>query len=241
MGNSFSPKFILTCEHATNRVPEQYAHLFNGADDILESHRGWDPGSIKIAHAINDVLLAPIFEFPFTRLLIEPNRSPHHPRLFSEFTRNLPEKEKNHLIDSFYKPYRQAVENSVKSLLSTFQTVIHLSIHTFTPNLNGSIRNMDIGLLYDPSHPREKSFCKSWKHSLLDQNSDIRVAMNRPYKGSSDGFTTTLRKKFGTTYLGIELEVNQTYFLQGNDIESEILNTIRKSILYVQFNESDFL
>ena len=41
---------------------------------------------------------------------------------------------------------------------------------------------------------------------------DLRIDMNEPYSGVSDGLTTTLRAEFPRSrYLGIEFEVNQRY------------------------------
>jgi hypothetical protein len=40
----------------------------------------------------------------------------------------------------------------------------------------------------------------------------MKVRFNYPYKGTSDGLTTTLRKKFGPQYVGIEIEINQKFF-----------------------------
>jgi predicted N-formylglutamate amidohydrolase len=57
-------KTIITCEHASNRLPEKWAHLFEGAQDVLETHRGWDPGAIQIARVDSDRLGAKLFVFP---------------------------------------------------------------------------------------------------------------------------------------------------------------------------------
>jgi hypothetical protein len=38
----------------------------------------------------------------------------------------------------------------------------------------------------------------------------FRIKRNTPYRGTSDGLATALRKKFGTRhYAGIEIEINQ--------------------------------
>ena len=227
-------KFIITCEHASNSIPEEFAYLFEGALEILNSHRGWDPGASKVAYAISKTLKAPLFEFIFSRLLIEPNRSAHHPRLFSEFSAKLTSAEKAFLLDNYYKPYRWSVEREIESILLENQSLIHLGIHSFTPKLNESKRSMDIGLLYDPSRPLEKNFCSNWKNVILDIDPKLRVRMNQPYKGTSDGFTTTLREKFGPSYAGIELEVNQAYFTGDKESESKIINTLTTSLLHVQ-------
>jgi predicted N-formylglutamate amidohydrolase len=224
MEQPFSHRFVITCEHASNRIPGAYKHLFSGAEEELESHRGWDPGALHIAHTIKDALLAPIFIFPFTRLLIEPNRSAHHPELFSEFTRRLHRNEKAYIIDEYYRPYRETVEAYIDTTISRKQNVIHLSIHTFAPVLNGTIRDIDIGLLYDPHRPSETKLCKSWKQTLRNELVNPRIRMNRPYKGTSDGFTTSLRRRFGDAYTGIELEINQQFFYDG----------LTKSLLHIQ-------
>ena len=36
---------VLSCEHFTNTIPEEYKSLFLNADKILETHRGWDIGA----------------------------------------------------------------------------------------------------------------------------------------------------------------------------------------------------
>jgi predicted N-formylglutamate amidohydrolase len=227
-------KFIITCEHASNNIPEEFAYLFEGALNILNSHRGWDPGASKVAHAIKEALNTPLFEFPFSRLLIEPNRSSHHPQLFSEFPNRLSATEKAHLLNIYYFPYRRSVEREIESILLEKQSAIHIGIHSFTPILNDKERLIDIGLLYDPSSLLEKEFCKKWKASILDVDPTLRVRMNQPYKGTSDGFTTTLRQKFGASYAGIELEVNQAHFTGNKESESKIINTITTSLLHVQ-------
>jgi predicted N-formylglutamate amidohydrolase len=99
--------------------------------------------------------------------------------------------------------------------------VLHLSVHSFTPKLNGEVRNADVGILYDPRRLAEREVCTRWKGTLLaltatshdngyKLQSDCRIRMNYPYRGASDGLTTALRRVFpARDYLGIELEVNQ--------------------------------
>jgi predicted N-formylglutamate amidohydrolase len=94
-------------------------------------------------------------------------------------------------------------------------------VHSFTPELNGKVRTADVGLLYDPTRDAERELCRRWQKALLTQIaatrgdrtniwSDYRIRRNYPYRGSSDGLTTTLRRVFpALAYIGIELEVNQ--------------------------------
>lgn len=226
-------RFVISCEHAHNSIPDRFAHLFIGSEKELASHRGWDPGAIILAHTISNPLQSPLFIYPFTRLLIEPNRSEHHPNLFSEFSRQLSVNEKKYLIEQYYRPYRKSVEERITDLIEQQIVPIHLSIHTFTPLLNGVVRDFDIGLLYDPSRTSEKLFSDRWKRFINQEHGNIRIKMNQPYKGRSDGLTTTLRRKFKEKYIGIELEVNQKHFYKGNEHWNQLCKRISDGLLHI--------
>jgi hypothetical protein len=76
--------------------------------------------------------------------------------------------------------------------------------------LDGIVRNADIGLLYDPRRRGEREWCHAWSRALRAADPALRVRSNYPYRGISDGLTTSLRREFsGSSYMGIELEVNQ--------------------------------
>ena len=82
-------------------------------------------------------------------------------------------------------------------------------IHSFTPVLNGVERDADVGILYDPSRPAEAKLADVLIKSILEREPSLRIRKNYPYLGKSDGLTTTLRQKFGTSYAGLEIEINQ--------------------------------
>jgi predicted N-formylglutamate amidohydrolase len=210
-----SLEWILTCEHAGNKIPDDYQSLFDGEDEVLKSHRGWDLGAFELAQKLAENTGIELLSYPFTRLFIEPNRSLGHPKLFSEFTRHLPKAKKQEIINRFYLPYRNKILDAIKKNASKQKTTIHIGIHTFTPVLDEKVRDFEIGLLYDPNKKLERDLCQKWKSILNQTFPDFKIRMNQPYKGASDGFTTFLRKQFDQKfYLGIELEVNQKLFLQ---------------------------
>ncbi|PRX49825.1 N-formylglutamate amidohydrolase [Salegentibacter salegens] len=211
-------KLVLTCEHAFNRIPKEYNDLFLNAEDTLNSHRGYDPGALDLFKELK--VLADFKEFQQTgRLLVEVNRSKGHPNLFSEFTGKISLQEKTEILENYYFPYRNSIEKAISAFIREGEKVLHFSVHTFTPELNGIIRNTEIGLLYDPARPREKEFSKKFKQNLKNQNPELKIRFNYPYLGRADGFTTYLRKKFPDNYIGIELEVNQK-FVHNNKMDS---------------------
>lgn len=232
-------KVMLTCEHAGNTVPDAYKTLFTGAEPILDSHRGWDPGSLEIAQFLADLLHVELFYYPWTRLLVEINRSTHHQNLFSEFTRTLSQREKKSILDTYYHPYRDQINKRIAGHNSIKKRVIHIGVHTFTPIWDGKQRDVDIGLLYDPSHKLEKKFCSKWKQCMLKFNPGLRVRMNQPYKGVSDGLTTWLRNKYETDlYLGVELEVNQQYLADRGEWEAmcdELAVSLKNTLIELSF------
>lgn len=215
-------RVVVTCEHATNRVPSAYRHLFKSksAQAALASHRGWDPGSLEMGRFLSRAIGAPLFAAPASRLLVEVNRSPHHRSLFSEFSRPLGDAERARVIEKYYDPHRMRVAIAIRKMLKGRHRVIHLGMHTFTPMMKGIVRNADIGLLYDPKRSGELAFCTAWKRSLLDRAPSFRVRRNYPYLGRADGFTTFLRRELKTSrYLGIELEVSQRFTAISHRIE----------------------
>ncbi|MFG0273469.1 MAG: N-formylglutamate amidohydrolase [Phycisphaerales bacterium] len=205
-----NPGVVISCEHATNRVPGDLRAAFRGARAALASHRGWDPGSVEVGCALAGELAAPLLVSRVSRLVVDCNRSPAHPRVFSEWSKALPAAERDALLRRWHGPHRDAVERAVVEATARAGACLHISVHSFTPTLDGRTRPMDIGLLFDPGRPAEKAFAITWRRALLATEPEWVVHFNGPYKGVSDGLCTSLRGRFGPLrYAGVELEVNQ--------------------------------
>ncbi len=203
---------FISCEHGGNRVPEPYRRLFAGYRALLTSHRGYDIGILPLAERLAAELSAPLLAADVTRLLVDLNRSRKSRALFSELTRPLPRSERQEILRLYHQPYWRAAENIVAGMIATGQQVLHLSIHSFTPVLNGKPRNTDIGLLYDPKQPAEKNLCLKWQSALAACSPALRTRRNYPYRGDADALVTALRGQFTAgDYLGIELEINQRH------------------------------
>ena len=178
----------------------------------LSSHRGWDPGALELATWLGDRLRAPVLASTVTRLLVDLNRSPYNPRVFSEATRKLPRREREALLARHHRPHRDEVEAAVAVAARHRCTILHLAVHSFTPVLRGVERRADLALLYDPVKERERTLCSAWADALRVRLPGRLVRRNYPYRGRSDGLTTTLRAAFDEEpYLGIEIEVNQKH------------------------------
>lgn len=206
--------YLITCEHASNKIPKEYAGLFYPHKKLLETHRGWDIGSLECYLALCKAIPCCHQQAKWSRLLIELNRSLPHPNLSSSITKNLDKPAQQRIIQQYYLPYHENVIKQIEHLLRYHQRILHISVHSFTPVLNNVERNADIGLLYDPKRQNERDFCYQFKHSIKANQTALNVRMNYPYLGTSDGLTTLLRKQYSKrTYLGIELEMNQKHFI----------------------------
>ena len=208
--------FLITCEHGGNRIPLPYRRLFRRKNALLGSHRGYDPGALTMAKALARAFNAPLVTSTVSRLLVDLNRSIGHPQVFSAATRSAPAKLRAQIVEQHYRPYRVRVERFVRQSVSRGRRVIHISSHSFTPELDGKVRRADVGLLYHPGRRGESELCARWKTSLAGFAPELRVRRNYPYAGKGDGLTSHLRLRFpSNAYVGIELEVNQGIVLAG--------------------------
>lgn len=212
-----STHLLLSCEHGGHSVPSKYRTHFAAHQPLLQTHRGWDPGTRQLGEQWAEALGYDLHLSTTTRLLIDLNRSEHHRRLFSEISERLSAEEKEEVKATYYRPHRQAIVDEIKRAVVAGKKVVHIALHSFTPVLDGHIRTAEVGLLYDPRRSGEVSLCRSWRAALQGFHQvDWRVRMNYPYRGTADGLTTALRRLFSPEdYVGVELEFNQQLVMQG--------------------------
>lgn len=211
-----SLRLLITCEHGGNRIPRRYRSLFVGDEALLASHRGYDPGALTLAREMARALGAPLIAATSSRLLVDLNRSIGHPRLYGEAIRKGVPALRREILARYYRPYRQRAEDLIAEAVAEGRNVAHVSCHSFTPVLDGEVRNADVGLLYDPARPGEKALCAAWRLALRQRLPELKVRFNYPYAGKADGFTAHLRRAFPPErYLGVELEINQRHVHPG--------------------------
>ncbi len=209
-------RWIFTCEHAGNEVPAPFREHFRRANRVLESHRGYDIGALEVLRTLARETDFARFN-TVSRQVVDLNRSETNPSLFSKYTRHLDDEVKERIIDEIYRPYRLGIEERIGRLIARGDFVIHLSVHSFTPVLNGIVRKTDIGLMYDPKRAVEKTLCGRWRGILRKYLPGLTIRMNYPYRGVSDGITAAMRKHFTRNYAGLEIEVNQKHLVNGMD------------------------
>lgn len=218
-------KLMLTCEHASNKLPAAFKKAVPA--EVLKTHRAYDIGAVQVFRKLVKFAKPEFYcEGKFSRLFVDLNRTITNKSAFSEYYDALEARDKSAAkkakvqATAYWQEYRAAIEKFVDSALKpktraarSEPEIVHLGIHSFTPVLNGKVRNADIGILYDPTRPQERAYANVIKAEIKRLYPAMKVRFNYPYKGTSDGLTTTLRKKFGQRYVGIEIEINQKFFL----------------------------
>ena len=212
---------ILTCEHASNKLPAAFKSAV--PTEVLKTHRAYDIGALAVFRKLVKFAKPEFYcEGKYSRLFVDLNRTITNKSAFSDYYEALDKAtaaKAKAQATAYWSEYRAAIEKFVESAIKPKTRaakpepeIIHLGIHSFTPELNGKVRNTDIGILYDPSRPQERAYANVIKAEIKRLYPAMKVRFNYPYKGTSDGLTTTLRKKIGPRYVGIEIEINQKFF-----------------------------
>lgn len=205
-------QLVITCEHAGNEVPQEYRHLFEDSPETLGTHRGIDIGALELTNTIAEKMEREAYLHTVTRLLVDLNRSVQNPTLFSEFTREEDLNIREEIFEKYYQPHREKVREEIEDIITQGNQALHIGVHTFTPIWKNRKRKVDVGFLFDPRSNQEQDFCWLWRHELKQRSSALHLKMNEPYRGTMDGFTTSLRRNYADgNYLGIEIEVNQRF------------------------------
>ena len=135
---ALTERLLLTCEHGGNRVRARYQDRFESraARRALEGHRGWDPGALDVARLMALDLGVSLYKSAVTRLLVDLNRSIHHPALFSEFMLTLPDEAKDEVLVRYYWPHRSRVELAIDHR----STMGHEPVHVAVPGVSSGHR-----------------------------------------------------------------------------------------------------
>lgn len=147
-------RWLITCDHATNRVPD----WVNGGDLGLDPadmsrHIAYDIGAAGVARHLAQALDSPTILSDFSRLVIDPNRGEDDPTLLMKLydgtiipaNRHADEAERTRRLDALHRPYHDAYA----SLVSRRDDTVVCAVHSFTPQLKGRPpRPWEVGVLY---------------------------------------------------------------------------------------------
>lgn len=187
-----SKGLVLVSDHAFNLVPEEYGNLGLPAHEF-QRHIAYDIGVEAVTRKLAALTGAPAVMARFSRLLIDPNRGEDDPTLIRQLydgtviRANYPlaEEERQRRIERFYRPYHGAVAETIASVAeATGAAPLVISVHSFTPFMQGRERPWHVGILWDRDPRAAKPLMAS-----LEKISWLVVGDNEPYDGALRGDT----------------------------------------------------
>ena len=201
-------KLVLTCEHGGHQVPSPLKYLEKVQPLNFDSHYTWDPGALEATQFLSQKLKAPYFANTSSRLLIDCNRSDNNPKRFPRWTKKLKASERQAIEKLVCDSYKSKVRTHVKKLLSRGHFVVVISVHSFTPVLNGKRRETELGVLYRPFVNTESDLASALV-THLKNFSNFKIHHNRPYQGHTDCFLNELFREFkNPQFTGVMFELN---------------------------------
>ena len=182
---------LLLCDHAQNRVPEDF-HTLGMRSEDLHRHIAFDLGAEGVTQYLAEMLGAPAVISQFSRLLIDPNRGLDDPTLIMEVADGLvipgnvrlSVEQREERLDRFYRPYDATVRKAIDTAIDAGKPPVILSIHSFTQAWKGHPRPWHASVLWDKDPRVPKPLLKK-----LATIPDAVIGDNVPYSGQLKGDT----------------------------------------------------
>lgn len=182
-------RWLVTCDHASNRVPSWVSggSLGIAAEDMAR-HIAWDVGAAGLALALAEALDSPAILSDFSRLVIDPNRGEDDPTLVMRLydgtiipaNRHIDAAGVEERLERLYRPYHAAYA----ALAARRPDTVILAIHSFTPCLKGRApRPWHVGVL----HSHLDSRFSLPLIARLRAEADLCIGDNEPYSGHLPG------------------------------------------------------
>lgn len=181
--------WLVICDHATNAVPPEVNGGTLGLPATeMARHIAHDVGALGVTRHLADLLGAPAIWSRFSRLVIDPNRGEDDPTLIMRLydgtivpgNRHLTAAERARRLESYWRPYHDALE-----ALAARPGRILVSVHSFTPRLNGrGPRPWHVGILSGRDRRLSDPLIAE-----LARPGDLCIGDNEPYAGHLPGDT----------------------------------------------------
>lgn len=181
---------LITVEHATTNLPPEYDWSEHDENTHVGKHWSYDIASADAAKELANLTGSITLLCRFNRLFCDANRPIGSDTMFRRMCDNNVVQlnkdidinnnhERNKRIDSYYKPYH----NALHKLATTNRFNVALSLHSYTDNYESNKRDVEIGILY--KNKKDEQLAKNIQQLYKQHSYDCRI--NEPWSGK-DGF-----------------------------------------------------
>lgn len=202
---------VVICDHASNRIPHALAGL-GVCDGDRCRHIGWDIGAAEVARQLAERLGGPAVLAGYSRLVVDLNRQPGHPTSIppeSDGTAipgnaGLSEQAVEQRLGTLFWPYHHAITDILgRQWRGTGLAPALVSVHSFTPVMNGTPRPWHAGVLWNHDPRMAVPLMRA-----LRRHPDLVIGDNEPYSGREIGYT--MERHAGAAGLPhVSLEIRQ--------------------------------
>ena len=199
---------LLVCDRASCCFPKSLGDM--GLDPFARRcHLAIDIGAGSLTERLAESLGVTAVVHNYSRLIIDCNRQLMDPGAFLEYgdgiivpgNRNLHQDDKDFRASALYWPYHNAIDEQIHRLGSIGPPPAFISIHSFTPVLNGESRAWQIGVLWDKDEQLREIFLEGFRAA------GYYTGDNEPYSGKApQDFTIDHHaEEIGLPHVGIEI------------------------------------
>jgi len=183
---------LILCDHAAPRVPAEM-HQLGLAEDYFRQHIAFDIGALDLSLRLAQHFACPMIHSNYSRLVIDLNRRPGGEGSIAEISdgivvpgnAGLNREQVQQRQQTYFWPYHRAVNKQLQKIRTRAQDAIVLSIHSFTPEMDGVIRPWHIGILWNNDDRLAAPLIRS-----LRQDPVLCIGDNKPYHARSPlGYT----------------------------------------------------
>ena len=176
---------LFLCDHAANAVPHGLGRL--GLDEeALSRHIAYDIGAAGVARLLSRRFDAPAVLSGYSRLVIDINRDLDDPTSIPEISdgvvvpanRDLTPEAARARVETLFRPYHDGVAAMIGRMLAGGCVPAVVSIHSFTPVMDGFERPWHLGVLWDSDRRMAGPLLER-----LAGEADLIVGDNEPYSG----------------------------------------------------------
>ncbi|MEE9143043.1 MAG: N-formylglutamate amidohydrolase [Gammaproteobacteria bacterium] len=199
---------LLVCDHASRSTPTALDGLGLTEDDLCR-HIAWDIGSAAVTERLAQRFDATALFAGYSRLFVDCNRAPGSSTIFPQLSdgtvvpgnHGLSSQDKAARLEQVFNPYHDAINKELSCFARAGTVPAFLSIHSFTPVLDGVERPWEFGVLWD-SDPR---LALPLIRAL--RGAGHKVGDNEPYSGRyPDDYTVDFHAEpAGLPHAGIEI------------------------------------
>jgi predicted N-formylglutamate amidohydrolase len=202
---------LLVCDHASRAFPQRLRQL-GLAEESTRRHIAWDIGAGDLTRALAERFDAPALLAGYSRLVIDCNRALHDPTSIVAVSdgepipgnQGLSPAARHARTHAIFEPYHKAIAARLQQLRRAGITPTFLSIHSFTPVMDGAERPWHVGVLWD----RDPRIAVPLLERLRAR-SELHVGDNLPYSGRHPSDYTVSRHAVSAGLRHVCIEVRQ--------------------------------